>query len=143
MSAPQAYANHRRREPLQHFVLMPILLITWIATIKQAIQFPSLHSIWVAVLAFALLLLALQVRMYALKVQDRVIRLEEGLRMERILPADLKARIPDLSMKQVIALRFAADAELPQRMREALDENLGGEAIKRRIQVWRADDHRV
>ncbi|WLT30061.1 DUF6526 family protein [Geothrix sp. PMB-07] len=143
MPAPQTYANHRRLEPLQHFVLTPILLITWIATIWQAIKFPSLHSVWVAVLGFVILMVAMQVRMYALKVQDRVIRLEETLRMERILPAELKERIPELSVKQMVGLRFAADAELAQRVREALDEKLDGEAIKKRIQTWRPDDFRV
>lgn len=143
MSAPQTYANHRRFEPLQHFVLTPILLLTWIATIWQAVKHPSLHSVWVAVLGFALLMVAMQVRVYALKVQDRLIRLEETLRMERILPGDLKGRIPELTVKQMVGLRFAADAELAERMREALDQKLSGEAIKKRIQTWRPDTFRV
>ena len=137
MAEPQTYANHRRFEPLQHFVLTPILLVTWIATIWQAIKYPSLHSVWVAVLGFALLMVAMQVRVYALKVQDRLIRLEETLRMERLLPQDLKARIPELTVKQMVGLRFAADAELADRVREALDQKLAGEAIKKRIQAWR------
>jgi hypothetical protein len=90
-----------------------------------------------------LLLLALQVRQYALKVQDRLIRLEETLRMEHILPDDLKGRISELTPKQMVGLRFAADAELAHRVREALDEHLSGEAIKKRIQVWRPDTFRV
>ena len=143
MSQPQTYANHRRLEPLQHFVLIPILLITWIATIWQAIKFPSLHSVWVALLGFVSLMVATQVRIYALKVQDRVIRLEETLRMERVLPQDLKARIPELTVKQMVSLRFAADLELAERVREALDQNLSGEAIKKRIQIWRPDTFRV
>ena len=143
MSQPQTYANHRRLEPLQHFVLIPILLITWIATIWQAIKFPSLHSVWVALLGFVSLMVATQVRIYALKVQDRVIRLEETLRMERVLPQDLKARIPELTVKQMVGLRFAADLELAERVREALDQNLSGEAIKKRIQIWRPDTFRV
>jgi len=143
MSEPQTYANHRRLEPLQHFVITPILLITWIATIWHAVKYPSLHSAWFAVVGFALLMVAMQVRMYALKVQDRVIRLEETLRLERLLPADLQGRIQELSVKQMVGLRFAADAEVPHRMREALDEKLGGEAIKKRIQTWRPDTFRV
>jgi hypothetical protein len=143
MSTPQTYANHRRFEPMQHFVLTPILLITWVATIWQAYKFPSLHSIWVAVLGFAVLMVALQVRVYALKVQDRVIRLEETLRMQRLLPAELQGRIAELSPKQFVGLRFAADAELADRVREALDEGLSGEAIKKRIQTWRPDMFRV
>jgi hypothetical protein len=143
MSQPQTYANHRRFEPLQHFILTPILVATWISTIWQAIKHPSLQSVWVAVFAFAILLIAMQVRVYALKVQDRLIRLEETLRMERILPEDLKGRIPDLTVKQMVGLRFAADAELVHRVREALDEKLTGEAIKKRIQTWRGDTFRV
>jgi Family of unknown function (DUF6526) len=143
MSSPQTYANHRRFEPLQHFVLAPVLLITWIATIWQAIRHPSLHSVWLAILGFTLLMVAMQVRVYSLKVQDRLIRLEETLRMERVLPSDLKARIPELSVKQMVGLRFASDAELAERVREALDQGLDGEAVKKRIQAWRPDTFRV
>ena len=143
MSEPQTYANHRRYEPKQHFVLVPILLVTWIATIWHAIKYPSLHSIWVAILGFAILMVAIQVHLYALKVQDRVIRLEETLRMERILPPDLKGRISELTVKQMVGLRFASDGELADRVREALDQRLGGEDIKKRIQTWRPDTFRV
>jgi hypothetical protein len=143
MSQPQTYANHRRFEPMQHFVLTPILLITWIATIWQAIKHPNLYSVWLAVLGFAILMVAIQVRVYALKVQDRVIRLEETLRMERILPDDLKGRIAELAPKQFVGLRFADNSELAHRVREALDERLDGEAVKKRIQIWRPDTFRV
>jgi hypothetical protein len=143
MAAPQTYANHRRIEPLQHFILMPILLITWIAAIWTGIKHPNLHTIWMAVLGFALLMVAIQVRSYALKVQDRVIRLEETLRMQRLLPADLAGRIGELNPRQLVGLRFASDAELVDRVREALDEHLDGEAIKKRIQSWRPDTFRV
>jgi hypothetical protein len=78
-----------------------------------------------------------------LKVQDRLIRLEETLRMGRLLPEDLKARIPELTVKQMVGLRFASDGELTDRVREALDQNLDGEAIKKRIQTWRPDTFRV
>ena len=143
MSKPQTFANHRRLEPIQHFVVTPVLLITWIATVWHAWKYPSLHSTWVAVATFILLLAALQTRMYALKVQDRLIRLEETLRMQRLLPGDLQGRISELSAKQFVSLRFAADAELADRVREALDEHLDGEAIKKRIQSWRPDTFRV
>lgn len=143
MSEPQTYANHRRFEPLQHFILIPIFLVTFGTTIWHLIKYPSLHSAWVMVLAFAVLALAVQVRVYSLKVQDRLIRLEETLRMERILPEDLKPRIVQLSVKQMVGLRFAADAELADRVREALDQNLGGEAIKKHIKTWRPDTFRV
>jgi hypothetical protein len=143
MSQPQTYANHRRFEPLQHFVLTPILLITWFTTLWHLYKYPSLHSLWVMVLGLALFLMAMQTRIYALKVQDRLIRLEETLRMQRLLPSDLQARIGDLSPKQFVGLRFADDSELAERMREALDQHLDGEAIKKRIQIWRPDTFRV
>jgi len=143
MSQPQTYANHRRLEPLQHFFLTPVFFAMVIVSFVNCYRHPTLHSASFALLAVALLLLTLQVRRYALKVQDRVIRLEETLRFERLLPQDLKARVSELSPKQVVGLRFAADAELADRVREALDQNLDGEAIKKRIQTWRPDTFRV
>jgi len=143
VSKPQTFANHRRLEPIQHFIVTPVLLITWIATVWHAWKYPSLHSIWVTVAAFILLLAALQTRMYALKVQDRLIRLEETLRLQRLLPADLADRIGELGPRQFVGLRFASDAELADRFREALEEHLDGEAIKKRIQSWRPDTFRV
>ncbi|HCZ33842.1 MAG TPA: hypothetical protein DHV93_10550 [Holophagaceae bacterium] len=143
MSAPQTFATHRRFEPLQHFILIPIFLVTAGVTAWHLIKYPSLHAAWVMVLAFAVLALAVQVRLYAIKVQDRLIRLEERLRLASLLPEDLKARIPELTVKQLVGLRFAADAEVAERMREALQENLSGEAIKKRIRTWRPDEFRV
>jgi hypothetical protein len=143
MSAPQTYATHRRLDPLYHFFLLPVFLITVVVTVRHFIKYPSLHAGWVLVLSAALVLLALQVRVYALKVQDRLIRLEERLRLAQLLPGDLKARIPELTVKQLVGLRFAADAEVPDRVREALQEQLSGEAIKKRIQTWRPDEFRV
>jgi Family of unknown function (DUF6526) len=143
MAEPQTYANHRRLEPLQHFILTPILLATWFTTLWHLYKYPSLHSLWVMVLGSALLLMALQTRIYALKVQDRLIRLEETLRMQRLLSPDMQGRISELSPKQMVGLRFASDAELADLVREALDQNLGGEAIKKRIQSWRPDTFRV
>ena len=143
MSTPQSYANHRRFEPLQHFILTPIFLITWVTTVWHLYKYPSLHSFWVMILALAILLLALQTRRYALQVQDRVIRLEETLRMQRLLPTELQSRVGELSPKQFVGLRFASDAELADRVREALAEHLDGEAIKKRIQTWRPDTFRV
>jgi hypothetical protein len=143
MAEAQTYANHTRRDPLFHFLVLPVFLVTLVASIWHAFKYPSLHSAWVAVIALTLLLLAFQVRLYALKVQDRVIRLEETLRMKHLLPTDLQARIGELSPKQFVGLRFADDSELADRTREALDQHLNGEAIKKRIQIWRPDTFRV
>ena len=93
MSVPQTYATHRRFEPLQHFFVTPVLLATFGATVWHLYKYQSLHAGWVALLSLTVLLMALQTRMYSLKVQDRLIRLEETLRMQRLLPADLQGRI--------------------------------------------------
>ncbi|WP_243383564.1 DUF6526 family protein [Geothrix alkalitolerans] len=143
MSAPQTYATHRRFDPLYHFVLLPFFFVTVIATFTTFVRRPALATFWIALLALAVTFLALKVRGYALRVQDRLIRLEEQLRLARLLSEDLKARIPELSVRQLVGLRFASDAEVADRVREVLQENLDGEAIKKRIQTWRADEYRV
>jgi len=84
-----------------------------------------------------------KLRLYPLKVQDRVIRLEERLRMERLLPDTLKSRIPELTAGQIVALRFASDAELPALVEKALNGKMEPKAIKQSIQNWRADYFRV
>lgn len=143
MATPQTYATHRRFDPLVHFILIPVFLVTVVLTVRHLLKYPSLHAAWVMILSLAVLLLTLLVRSYALRVQDRLIRLEENLRMQRVLPADLQARVPELSVKQLVGLRFASDGELAERVREALDQRLDGEAIKKRIQTWRPDTFRV
>ena len=95
-------------------------------------------------LAVGLILMFWYMRVFAVTVQDRVIRLEERLRMEALLPADLKTRIPEFSPGQLVALRFASDAELPALARRVLDEKLTDQkAIKRLIKEWRADHLRA
>lgn len=143
MSAPQTYATHRRFDPSYHFVLLPFFLVTVIATFTTFVRRPALATFWIALLALAVTFLALKVRVYALRVQDRIIHLEEQLRLARLLPEDLKARIPELSVRQCVGLRFASDGEVADRVREALQENLNGEAIKKRIRTWRPDEFRV
>lgn len=143
MPKPQTYANHRRFDPLVHFALVPFFLASALTLIGNLIRHPSLHNAWLMLAAFAALLLTLTVRGYALRVQDRLIRLEERLRMERVLPDELRARIPELTVRQHVGLRFASDGELADRVREALAEGLNDEAIKKRIQVWRPDTFRV
>lgn len=138
----QTYATHRRFDPAYHYFALPV----WLVTLALAIRLLWLHRpgaltifLGVFVLGYALL----SMRMYALKVQDRVIRLEETLRLQRLLPAERHPDIARLAPRQFVALRFAADAELGERFEEALREGLDGEAIKKRIQAWRADEFRV
>jgi hypothetical protein len=140
---PQTYANHAKLVPLFHYVALPLLalnLVLALAGLLDGIALEALNRVGVAV---ALVLVGLFSRVNALKAQDRVIRLEERLRMERLLPNDLKPRIDDVSTAQCVALRFASDEELPALTRLALDENADQKTIKQAIKSWRADHQRV
>ena len=130
--------------PLYHFVALPILPINlpW-ALYRTATGF-SFETTLGAVVALALLLVVFFARVFALGAQDRVIRLEERLRMQHLLPDDLKPQINDFTIDQVIALRFASDAELPELARKVLDENIGErKVVKQMIKTWRADYQRL
>ena len=143
----QTYATHRRIDPGFHFVLTAMLLTNLVATIVHLVRHHGSGelacSLWLLIMALAFILMGLKLRGYPLVAQNRIIRLEERLRMEKVLPEDLKARIGELSVGQFVGLRFASDGELADRMREALDEKLGNEQIKKRIQTWRPDEYRV
>ena len=139
--AEQNFENHVRLVPPFHFFVLPVLLlnVVWsiIRVVKDGLSFGGV--VWVLT-SFAILLAALFGRLFALSVQNRVIRLEERMRMERLLPADLKARIGEFSCGQLIALRFASDAELPDLARKVLADKIGeGKAIKKMVKSWRGD----
>lgn len=141
---PQSYQTHRRLHPVYHFVIAPVFGINVIVAIVVAVRFFSLIAVWNVVMALAMLFLAIIVRFYATKNQDRIIRAEETMRLYRVLPPELRSRIGDLSTSQLIAMRFCADDELPELMRAVLaGEVRGRENIKRRIKNWRADTQRV
>ena len=140
---PQTYANHAKLVPLFHYVVIPLLLVNLVLALiglLDGIALETLNRIGVAV---AMVFAALFARVFALKAQDRVIRLEERLRMERLLPDDLKPRIDDVTTAQCVALRFASDDELPDLTRRALDEKADQKTIKQAIRNWRADYQRV
>ena len=139
----QTYASHRRLDPWYHYFLVPIALLFFVGTILHRPHGHPVLAVVHAILAAAAIVVVLKVRSYALRVQDRVIRLEETLRMQAILPGELKAELPRLTPGQFVALRFASDGELAARVEEALREGLKGEEIKKRIQVWRPDEFRV
>jgi len=138
---PQTYANHKRIDPWYHYVGFGLALLILVMALFH--PFRGHGGAWQIIASLFLLVLFLRVRIYALRVQDRVIRLEETLRMKELLDEGLRARISELRPGQFVALRFASDGELPARVREALDEHLGGGEIKKRIQTWRPDTFRV
>lgn len=141
---PQTFATHTRYHALFHFIGIPILSINIIVKIVQALRFPSWERYWDIIVAIALLIGMYLARAYALTVQNRVIRLEERLRLQRLLPDDLRARIDELRTTQLIALRFCADDELSEMTRAILSGELHGRKdIKRRIKNWRSDWLRV
>jgi uncharacterized protein DUF6526 len=140
---PQSFSNHTRYDPLYHFFILPVVAITLIGSIIHLIRRPDLHSAWLVVVVIAAALAVAKIRFYALKVQDRVIRLEERLRLANLLDAALRSRISELTESQLIALRFASDAELPALAARALNEKLAAKEIKKSIQQWRPDYWRV
>jgi hypothetical protein len=136
----QTYKNHTRLVPPFHFFVLPVLLINFINTIRHLYVAPSISSGWTAVVAAALLMLALLARNMAITVQNRVIRAEMRQRLKDTLPLDLHSRIHDLTPQQLIALRFASDAELPVLVREVLAGSLATQkAIKERVKNWQGD----
>jgi len=141
--APQNLANHVRYDPLFHFFLLPVFLISLIASINMLVNHRDLHSLWFMIAVLALVIAVFKIRLYALKVQDRVIRLEERLRLTALLPEAERAQIPKLTEQQLVALRFASDEELPALAKRAWSENLRPADIKKSIRNWRPDYWRV
>jgi uncharacterized protein DUF6526 len=143
MDKPQSYAHHAKFDPAFHFFVLPVLAINVIAAIYHLVRFPGLGSAWFLVLSLALAALAGRTRAFATKLQDRVIRLEERIRMTALLPEPLRSRIGELTDSQFVGLRFASDAELPALVQRALDEKLSRTDIKKAVTNWRPDYSRV
>ncbi|MGA7219064.1 MAG: DUF6526 family protein [Candidatus Sulfotelmatobacter sp.] len=140
---PQTFATHTRFDPVFHFFLLPVFFLSFIAAVIHFIAHPHLHSAAFVVLSIAVLIWLLQMRRYAAKLQDRVIRLEERLRLATLLPEPLRSHIAELTEDQLIGLRFASDAELPELTQRALSEKLSRADIKKAIRTWRPDYWRV
>lgn len=140
----QRYENHTRMVPLFHYVAFGILMINLGWSGRALFRDLSVDSGVTFLLAVGLILVAWFVRAFPLGVQDRVIRLEERLRLERLLPGDLKARIGDFTTNQLVGLRFASDEELPGLARRVLDEGISDrKTIKQAVKNWRADHQRI
>ena len=140
----QTLGSHRRYIPAFHFFVLPVLIgnvLVWAVTFGR---YPSVDHAWQMAVAIALALGIVYARFMPLRAQDRIIRLEERIRIESLLPADLRGRVGDMTPSQLIELRFAPDDEIPELVRRVLNGELDrrGE-IKAAIQSWRADHLRV
>ncbi|MCX6586707.1 MAG: DUF6526 family protein [Acidobacteria bacterium] len=138
--AAQSFKSHTKWDPLFHFVISPILLVNVILAVRHAWAYPAYTTIVAVVLAVALFLLAFKMRLYSLKVQDRLIRLEERLRLQGQLPA---ADLSRLSESQLVGLRFASDEEVVALAQKALAGSWTQKQIKAAIKTWRPDHFRV
>jgi hypothetical protein len=142
--APQTADHHSKYVPRYHYWTFGLLLVNLIWTIVQLLRAPTVGGIIQVGLVVAIILAAFYARVFALGVQDRVIRLEERMRLAELLPADLRPRIGELRTGQLVALRFASDAELPELVRQVLTEQIRDKkSIKQLIRTWRPDYARI
>ena len=140
----QTFATHRRWISAWHFFALPVLLINVFVVAMQSWRAPSLINGWALLVAIALVTGIFISRSMPLRAQDRIIRLEERIRLERVLPGDMRGRIGNLTAEQFIGLRFAPDDEVPELTKRALNGELKTRAdIKRAIRNWRPDHMRV
>jgi hypothetical protein len=136
----QNFENHVKFVPVFHFFVLPAFLLNIFWSIYRLVHSFSVESTISLVLALAFFLLAFYARIFSLAVQDRLIRLEMRLRLQQLLPQELRPRIPDFTVDQLIALRFASDAELPGLCRKVLGQNLTDrKTIKKMVQTWQPD----
>ncbi len=140
---PQDLKNHTRFDPLYHGVLLLTLLANFVFAIFDLVHRHTITAAWFLVLSVVLFIAFAKIRSYPLKVQDRVIRLEERLRLWALAPVELHEHILNLTEDQLIGLRFAPDDEVVALAKQALDEKLNRKQIKERIKNWRPDNFRV
>lgn len=144
---PQNYANHRRFHPLFHFFVFPLLTINVIVRIWLAVAYFKWFDwivVWDVFVAIAILGGAFLARYYGLRNQDRIIRLEETLRLHHVLPEDLRSRIGELRTRHFIGLRYCSDEELPDACRAVLEGEVATpDQIKQRVKSWRPDYMRL
>ena len=146
MAQSQSFKNHTRWDPVFHFFIAPVLLLNIVATGLWYSHHRHQHAHsgpWAILVAVVLLMVAIKGRSYALKAQDRVIRLEERLRLASLVSAGELAELDSLTMRQYVGLRFASNPELPALARRAIRENLSEKQIKQSIAAWRADNDRL
>jgi len=142
-NSAQNYNNHTRFDPPFHLFLLPLAGINVLVAIWNLIRNPGLGAGWFVVLSIAGVIAVVKIRTYALKAQDRVIRLEERLRLTQLLAEPLRGRIGELTEPQLVGLRFASDAELPALVEKTLAGGLAQRDIKKAIVNWRPDYFRI
>jgi hypothetical protein len=140
---PQSLANHARFDPPFHFFALPVVFLTVIVAIVHFMQRRNFFSAWLVVFVIAMVIVTVRARMNALRVQDRLIRLEERERIAGLVSETLRPRIAELTEGQLIGLRFASDAEIPALVQETLNKKLSRSDIKKAIKNWRPDYFRV
>lgn len=141
---PQTYASHRRFDPIFHFFALPVLFLVYpIWSLVHLYRHPTPQSLVWVLAAFAIGVLAFRARTFSLRVQDRLIALEERLRLEKTLPAAAREQAAQLTDDQLIGLRFATDEELPELVAAACAERLTRTQIKKRVKNWRPDYRRA
>jgi hypothetical protein len=139
----QSFSNHAKFDPPFHFFVLPVFLINILVVGYLLFRYPGTGGAWLLLVSVSLLVLAGRVRSWATHLQDRVIRVEERLRLAGVLTEPLRSRIIELSDSQIVGLRFASDAELPTLVQRTLDEKLSRSDIKKAITDWRPDYSRV
>ncbi len=143
IKSPQGFGNHARIHPPFHFFVMPVFLINVLVQIWYTATHFSYWALWIVVVSLAAVVAVLLTRVNPLRAQDRLIRLKEQLRLLRLLPESKQAEVASLSVGQMVALRFASDAELPILVERAAREKLTPKDIKKAIVNWRPDYFRV
>lgn len=142
-SAAQSFKNHGRIDPPYHFVLSTVLVVNLIMAIAYLVHHLNMYTEWIVILSIAVFIPAAKLRSYPLKVQDRIIRLEERMRLQALAPQQWHAQIFKLTEDQLIGLRFASDDEVVELAKHAVEQNLTRKQIKERIKSWRSDDWRI
>jgi len=142
-SAPQSLKSHGRLDPSFHIFTFFVLIANLVIAIVYMVHHLGFYSAWLVLLSIAVFVPFFKLRLYPLKVQDRVIRLEERLRLQALAPAEWHSQIYRLTEDQLIGLRFAGDGEVVELAKQALEHNLTRKQIKERIRDWRADNWRV
>jgi hypothetical protein len=142
--AEQSFKSHRRYIPIYHFVALPILILNVVAQVLYFLKYHTPYKLFMIVVAIALVIVPFSLRTMIARVQDRVIRLEERTRLSNLLPAEMHARINDLTPGQLVGLRFAPDDEVVALSQRCMTGELTkGEQIKKEIKNWRPDNLRA